>query len=113
EHAQLLERVDDPADAVVGMFEERRVQLHLTGQHRFEILGDLRPRRDPLGAGRQLTVAWHDAELLLTGEGLLPYDVPPLVELTPVTVTPPFGHVDRGVSGAWCEVEQERLVVCQ
>ena len=95
EDLQVGERVDEPADVVVGVLEEPGVHLHLPGQHRLQLLRHLVPRRDLLVPRGQLRRLRHHAELLLAGEGLLPQGVPALVERGPGTcrTTP---------SGTWC-----------
>ena len=52
EHAEIVERVDDAADIVVGLLEEAGIDLHLARQHRFELGGHVVPRRGSPRAGR-------------------------------------------------------------
>ena len=110
EDAQLLQRVEQPADVVVGVLQEARVDLHLPAQHGLERLRHLVPGRDLLVARGELAVRRDDAQLLLPGEGLLAQLVPALVELALVLVGPLLRHVVRRVGGAGREVDEERLV---
>ena len=52
EDAEVVDRVDHPADVVVGVLEEPRVHLHLALEHRLELVGHVVPRRD-LGVPRR------------------------------------------------------------
>ena len=108
--AELLDRVDHPADVVVGVLREPRVHLHLAGVERLQLLGHVVPCRERLVARRQLGVRGDHAQLLLPREGLLPQPVPPLVELALVLVRPGLRHVMRGVAAAGGEVDEERLL---
>ena len=56
EDAELLQCVEQPADVVVGVFHEARVDLHLPAQHRLERLRHLVPGRDLLVARGELAV---------------------------------------------------------
>ena len=72
EDPEVVDRVDQPADVVVGVLEEPGVDLHLPGQHRLELVGHVVPGGD-LGVPRgQLGVGGDDPQLLLPGEGALP-----------------------------------------
>ena len=97
EHFQLLERVDQPADVMVGVLHEPGVDLHLAREHRLEIIGHVDPRGDLFVAGGELGVGRNDAELLLARERLLAHPVPTLVELALVLVGPLLRHVVRRV----------------
>ncbi len=68
------------------------------------------PRREGVGAWRQLGAGRDHPELLLAGEGLLAEAVPSLVELPFVLVCPLLGHVVGGMATAGGEVDEERLV---
>ena len=57
EDAEVLDRVEQPADVVVGELEEARVDLHLAAKHRLQLLRHVVPGRDLLVARRQLGVA--------------------------------------------------------
>ena len=89
EDPEVLERVDQPADVVVGVLEEAGVDLHLAGEHR---LAGRRASSSQAGisSGRAVSSASAgiDAELLLAGEGLLAQLVPALVELALVLRRP-------------------------
>ncbi len=51
EHAEILERIDQPADVMVGVLEEAGVDLHLALEHRLERRDPCRPRPgSPRGA---------------------------------------------------------------
>ena len=53
---ELLERVDQPADVVVGVLQEAGIDLHLAAQHRLQLLRHLVPGRDLLVPRRELAV---------------------------------------------------------
>ena len=110
EHAEVLERVDQPADVMVGVLHEAGVHLHLAGEHGLEVVRDLVPGRDLLGPCRQLGVGRDHAELLLARERLLAQAIPALVEGALVLRRPLGRHVVRGVRGPGREVGEERLV---
>ena len=95
---------------MVGVLHEARVDLHLAGEHRLEIVGDLVPGRDLLGPGGQLGLGRDHAELLLAGERLLAQPVPALVEGALVLRRPLRRHVVRGMGRPGREVGEERLV---
>ena len=63
ELAQLLDRVDDPADVVVGVLREPGVDLHLPRVVRLERLRHVVPGRERLVSRRQLRIGGHDPEL--------------------------------------------------
>ena len=108
--AQVLEGVDEPADVVVGVLQEPRVDLHLAREHGLEVVGDVVPRRDlvrPLG---QLCLGRDHAQLLLAGERLLAQRVPALVEAALVLRRPLRRNVVRRMRGTRREVGEERLV---
>ena len=109
ELAELLDRVDHPADVVVGVLGVPGVDLHLAGVERLQPVGHVVPCRERLVAGGQLGVGGDDAELLLTSEGLLTKLVPSLVELALVLVGPLLVHVMRSVAAAGRVVDEERL----
>ena len=110
EDAEILERVDQAADVMVGLLEESRVDLHLPRQHRLEIVGHVVPGRD-LGVARgELGVLRNDAQLLLPCEDLFAQLVPAAVELAFVLVRPLLGNVMRRVGRAGSEVHEERLI---
>ena len=88
EDLEVGERVDQPADVVVGVLQEAGVDLHLAREDRLQVVRRLVPGRD-LGRPRgQLGVLRDDAELLLARERLLAQRVPALVELALVLVRP-------------------------
>jgi hypothetical protein len=107
--AQLVDRVDDPADVVVGVLREPGVDLHLTGVVGLEFARDLIPGGERLVSRRQLRVRRDHAQFLLPGEGLLAKTVPSLVELALVLIRPFAGHMVRGVAAPSGEIDEERL----
>ena len=86
EHAEVVERVDEPPDVVVGVLEEAGVDLHLAGEDRLELIGHVVPGGDLVVARCQLRVLGNDPELLLAGQDLLAQRVPALVEASLVPV---------------------------
>ena len=76
EHAELVERVDEPADLVVGVLGEAGVGLHQPDGHAPGGVVELVPVRHPVGPRRQLGVGRDDAELLLPGQDLLAHARP-------------------------------------
>ena len=110
EDFQILERVDEPAEMVVGVLEERGVDLHLTGEDGPHVLRRLVPRRDLGRPRRQHGVGGDDAQLLLPRKNLFAQLVPALIELALVLVDPLLRHVVRRVAGARREIHEERLV---
>ena len=107
---EVRDRVDEPANLVIRLLQEARVELHLAGEHRLEVVGHLIPARDlvvPLG---QFGVLRNHAQLLLLLECLLPQRIPAVVELALVLVRPHLGYLVRGVGGTGGEVHEERLV---
>ena len=110
EDTEIVDRVDQPADVVVGVLQEPGVHLHLPGQHRLQVIRHVVPGRD-LGVPRgQFGFGRDDPQLLLPGERTLPLHVPPVVELTLVLVGPLLWDVVGGVRRAGGEVDEERLV---
>ena len=110
ELTKLLNGVDDAADVVVGVLRVPGVDLHLAGVEDLEVFRYVIPRREGVGAWRQLGAGGDHPELLLAGEGLLAEAVPSLVELPLVLVCPPLRHVVGGMATAGGEVDKEGLV---
>ena len=110
EDVERLERVDQAADVVVGVLEEPGVDLHLTGQHRLELVRHVLPCGDLGMPGGELRVGGHDAPTLLLGERPLAQRVPAVVEPPAVPVGPLQRHVVRGVGRPGREVHEERPV---
>ncbi len=54
EDAEILERVDEPSDMVVGVLEEAGVDLHLARKDGLQVVRDVVPGRDLLRPSRQL-----------------------------------------------------------
>ena len=110
EDLQILERVDEPAEMVVGVLEKRRVDFHLAGEDRPHVLRRLVPGRNFVRPRRENGVGRDDAQLLLARERFLAQLVPALVELALVLLDPVLRHVVRRVAGARREIHEERLV---
>ena len=110
EHAEVVERVHEPTDVVVGVLEEAGVDLHLAGENRLQRIGHVVPGGNLLVPRGQLRLRGHDSELLLASQDLLAQRVPALVEAPLVLVRPLRRHVVRSVRRARSEVHEERLV---
>ena len=85
EHAEVVERVDEPSDVVVGVLEEAGVDLHLAGENRLQLIGHVVPGGDLVVPRGQLRLRGHDSELLLPGQDLLAQRVPALRRSGPCT----------------------------
>ena len=99
EDLELVERVDQAADMVIGVFQEAGVDLHLARQHRLELIGDDVPGRDLLRAGGQLGVRRDHAELFLARKRGLALAIPARIERARVARRPFGWHVVRGMRG--------------
>ena len=110
ELADLLERVEDAAEVVVGMGDEAGVDLHHPGVEAPLVVGQRVPLRDIGIARRQHGVRRQQAELLLAREYRLSVGVPAGVELALVAVGPLLRHVVGSVRRAGREVHEERLL---
>ena len=110
EHLEVLERVDQPADVVIGVLHERRVHFHLALEHRLELGIHGIPGRNRGVPRRQLGVGADHPQLLLLVERDLALLVPAVGELALVLVDPLLRDVMRRVRGARREVDEERLV---
>jgi hypothetical protein len=110
EHAELLDRVDDAADVVVGVLQESGVHLHLAFEHGLQLRRHVVPGRY-LGVSRgQVRVVGQQPEFALPGECLLTLLIPSLCE-APTVLLRPFGrHVMRRVGRTGGEVHEERAV---
>ena len=108
--AELLDRVDHPADVVIRVLGETRVHLHLARVKRLQLVRDVVPRGERIIARRQLRIGRDHPERLLPGERLLTQLVPTLIELALVLRRPRLGNVMRGVAAARGEVREERLL---
>jgi hypothetical protein len=91
EDPDVLQRVDQPPDAVVGVLQEAGVDLHLADQDRLELGGHVVPCRDLVVAVGELGVGGDHPEHLLPLDRLLAQPVPALVEPPPVPVGPLLG----------------------
>ncbi len=110
EDAEVLDRVDQAAHVVVGVRHEPGVHLHLTSQHRLQVLRHVVPRRDLRRSSGELGIGWDHAERLLLFEDLRPQRVPAGIEATPIPLDPLRRRLVRGVRRAGREVHEERLV---
>ena len=108
--AEILDRIHQPPDMVVGVLQEPGIHLHLTGQHRLQRIGHVVPGRDLLMPSRQHRVGRNHAELLLADQDLLAQHIPTRVETTLVPVRPLDRNVVRGMGGTRRVVDEERLV---
>jgi hypothetical protein len=110
ELADLLERVQDAAEVMVGVGHEAGEDLHHPCVEPPLVVG----QRVPLGhvgiAWRQRCVRREEPQLLLACEHRLAVGVPPRVELALVAVGPLLRHMVRSVPGAGGEVHEERLL---
>ncbi len=110
EDAEIVERVDQPPDVVVGVLEETGVDLHLAREHRLELVGHVLPGRDLLVSRSQLRIRGDDPEFLLPLEDFLAKGVPALVEAALVLVRPLRRDLVRRMRGTRSEVDEEGLV---
>jgi hypothetical protein len=110
EDAEILQRVDQPPDVVVGVLEESGVDLHLAREDRLQLVGHVVPGRDLLVPRGQLRIRWDDPKLFLPSENLLTQRVPALVEAALVLVRPLRWDVMRSVGRPRGEVHEEGLV---
>ncbi len=110
EHAQVVDGVDQPTEVMVGVIEEPGIDLHLSCQHRPEIVGHVVPCGDLGGPRGQLCVTGDDPEFLLLCERSLPLGVPAVVESALVFGRPLLGDVMRRVCRPRRPVDEERLV---
>ena len=110
EDFQVLQRVEQAADMVVSMLEERGIDLHLAGENRLERRGHGVVGGDFVGALGEDRIRRDHAQLLLPGKGLFAQLVPTGVELALVLLDPLLRHLMGSVGGAGREVHEERLV---
>ena len=104
ELAELLERIDDPADLVVGVFQEVREVLRLAGEQRLMLRWLAVPGRDLLGPLGQLGAPRDDAHLQLVVVHLAAVLVPAHVEPAGVATAPVEGRLVGCMCGAGPEV---------
>ena len=108
--AALLERIDQPADFVVGVFGESGKNLHLAFEQALFVGRELVPVLDVRRLRRKHRVGRHHAQLLLPRQRFLAHLVPALRELAFVLRGIGLGRVMRSVRRAGGEVHVERLV---
>ncbi len=110
EKLETLEGIEQPPDVVVGVLHEPGVDLHLSGEHRLEVVGHVVPRWDLVGPSGELGVIGDHSEFLLPGDDLLTQHDPTPDRTCPGTCrTTPWAHgavrgCPRGV------VDEEGLV---
>ena len=81
EFAQAVDKVDDPAQVVVGLLQEGRIDLHLPGVEFFRVVGETLPGLHFFGARRQLSSRRDDALRELALVNLLAPLIQPLSNL--------------------------------
>ena len=94
---------------MVGVLLEPGVDLHLPGVQHPLVVAEGLPRGEGVRAWRQLGICGDDAQGLLPGEGLLPKDVPALVELPAVLLAPLRWDVMRRMRAPRRVVGEPRL----
>ena len=109
EPVDLAEERDEAADLVVGVGQERPVDLHHVGVEPPLVGREVGPRLDHRVPRCQPRSRWRDAELLLTGEPLVACLVPALGVTARVALDVLAGSVVRRVRGTEREVAEERL----
>ena len=107
----ILDRLDDPADLVVGVGEVSPIDIRLPDEELLFQFANRIPFRKFFRPWRQLGVVRHDAEPLLVGEDGLAQLVPALVEQVHVAdlLDPLRRRVMRRVRAARDVVDKERL----
>lgn len=108
--AGALEVAHEPAQLVIGVFEEPRIQLHEPGRDLLVVVVQVVPRRQTVGEGAERGVLRDGADLLLSRERALPERVPAARELAAVPVAVVLRDVERGADGAERQVAEPRLV---
>ena len=109
ELAEVLQSIEYPSDLMVGVLHEAGVDLHLSAEHRLEVLGDVIPGHDLGRASRELRVLGNNTQFLLACQRFLTQDIPTGVELALVLIAPLLGHVVGSVGGPGRVVHEERL----
>ena len=116
ELAHVFDCLDDAADLVVGVGNVRGKDIRLANKHLLLVGRKRIPALEQIvRPGREFSVAWNDAQLLLVGEDLVAQRVPPLVEKMHGTdLLDPLGcGVMWRMRAAWHVIHQERLLRCQ
>jgi len=86
--ADIVDEVEDAADLLVRVGQERGEALHEAFRERARTVVERLPGRDPGRTGRQRGPLGHDAHRQLTGEDLAAPAVPPLGEVAFVALDP-------------------------
>ena len=110
ELAHRLDRVQQPADVMVGVLRVARVHLHLAREHALAVLIQRIPGGHRLVARREDRVGRDHAELLLALERLLAKLVPALIEPPLVLLRPLLPDVMRRMAATGRVVQAPRLL---
>ena len=110
EDLELAQRVDQPADVVVGVLEEAGVDLHLAREHGLQVVGHVVPGGDLLGRSVSSASAGITPSSFWRANVRSRSASQPSSNCALVLVRPLRPHVMRSVRGAGREVDEERLV---
>ena len=110
ELANILERLNDPADFVVGMLHKSGKHFGLAREEPFLVGRELVPILDGGGLGREPGSSRHHAQFDLSRQRFLAQCVPAAVEFAFPLGDPILRHMMRGMHGAGRIVDEERLV---
>ena len=108
--AQILDRLHEPADLVVGVLGECGEYFHLPREEPLLVGGERVPILDVLRLGRELGVLRERCPAFSAARRFLAVLVPAAVELALVLLDPLLRHVVRRMRRAGGEVHEERLV---
>ena len=109
EYPEIFEFRDESPDILVGIVDERGVELHVGGHDRPRVFGHVRPRNDARRIIRQLPVRTDDASLALARETLPAQLFPSLVVAALVSGEVLGLGVQRHVRRVRGEVHVERF----
>ncbi len=107
EPAEVAQSVDEPADLVVGVVEERGERLLEAARQPLLGVGEVVPRLDAGIARREFGAFRHDAEFELPREPPLAHDVPALVVAPAVLLEVARRRLVRGVRRTERQVQEE------